>query len=319
MDTRKISPTRPESEQVTSVPSGFRPWEDRSLPVEERFIAYKGHVAEQIGALVAAADKLGDHDFLLFERSSATQALLAHGEELQSMTAQEYCNWVERPHEIRRLLGRNFLGAEQWGAQGIDVGAIPPIPASITQELLESECPMYPGRAIKDTHLLVLVPKTVNGEPYSARKLDELCAAWKGEGAAWITSFFAWQSEPWASEPQASSEWVLIPDSDERLRLSNEEKSFLCREEEARGGAPKEYPDYRAAKTVELLTSEVLHYLTDKERFLSARLVQCKESSAPGGVVHVGPSLTGGLWDIDAHNIRNSSSCDTALARKVGA
>ena len=69
---------------------------------------------------------------------------------------------------VKKELGKNFLGAEEWKAQGIEVGTPPPIPASITKELLNSPCPLHPGQKIKDTHILMLVPKTVNGKPYCA-------------------------------------------------------------------------------------------------------------------------------------------------------
>jgi hypothetical protein len=109
-----------------------------------------------------------------------------------------------RPSQIdggaqRELLGRNFLGAEAWRSQGIDVGDVPPVPSSITKDFLNSECPIHPGHKIKDTHVLMLVPKTVNGEPYTALKLDELCATRKGSGDKLIyDGWSSWKTQRWA-------------------------------------------------------------------------------------------------------------------------
>jgi hypothetical protein len=89
----------------------------------------------------------------------------------------------------------------------------PALPATITEELLNSECPLHPGEKIKDTHLLVLVPKTVNGEPYTALKLDELCATRKGSGDTLIyDGLKSWKEQPWASQRrqcEQTSRWVL--------------------------------------------------------------------------------------------------------------
>ena len=92
------------------------------------------------------------------------------------------------------------------------VGAVPPIPNSITKALLNPPCPIEPGKLIKETHILVLVPKTVNEERYSALKLYELCSTKKGSGDKLINDGAdSWKTKPWASTEQAASEWVLIP------------------------------------------------------------------------------------------------------------
>jgi hypothetical protein len=49
-------------------------------------------------------------------------------------------------------------------------------------KLLNSASPLHPGEKIKDTHLLVLVPKTVNGEPYTAQSLMSCVLRGKGLG-----------------------------------------------------------------------------------------------------------------------------------------
>lgn len=110
---------------------------------------------------------------------------------LLNETAEQFCERIDRQETVQRL-GKNFLGSEAWKAQGDDVGTPPPIPASITEALLESPCPLHPGEKIKDTHILVLIPKTVNGEAYTALKLDELCASRKGSGDKLIASELPW-------------------------------------------------------------------------------------------------------------------------------
>jgi hypothetical protein len=221
---------------------------------------------------------------------------------------------------VKRELGKNLLGPDEWKAQGIEVGEPPPIPASITKKLLDSPCPLHPGEKIKDTHLLVLVPKTVNGEPYTAVKLDELCATRKGsgdkliyDGGDWAT---AWKEKDWASTAQVQSEWVLIPKSDPDPKKVPADKHFRSKNIAAQQKVHDEhYPEYREVKTLELMTAVLLYDLANKER-LAPDYLRCEEPNASGGRVCVGRFDAYGLWvDVDLGDC-DDDFIGRALARK---
>ena len=194
------------------------------------------------------------------------------------------------------------------------------MPASITKELLESECPLHPGEKIKDTHLLVLVPKTVNGEPYSPLKLDELCSTRKGsgdkliyDGFYWVTD---WKGKDWASTPQAQSEWVLIPKSDPDPSKVSADKHFRSKEISAQEKVHEDrYPEYREVKALEVMTMVVLYDLTNKERLLPDYL-RCEEPNAFGGRVCVGYFNALGLKVRDGNVAYGVYGIGRALARK---
>ena len=224
---------------------------------------------------------------------------------------------------VRKELGKNFLGAEEWKAQGIDVGNAPPIPSSITKALLDSECPLHPGQKIKDTHILMLVPKTVNGEPYTALKLDELCATRKGsgdkliyDGADWAKS---WKSRDWASDPQPQSEWVLIPKSDPDPKVSPD-KHFrdkdIAAQEDVHG---KHYSKYREVKALEVMTMALLNDLVNGEpRILDgSNYLRCVEPIASGGRVWVGNFSPNGLKVYYVESGFARGRIGRALARKL--
>jgi len=232
---------------------------------------------------------------------------------------------------VKKELGKNFLGPEEWKAQRIDVGEVPPIPASITKKLLNSPCPLHPGEKIKDTHLLVLIPETVNGEPYSARKLDELCATRKGsgdkliyDGADWATK---WKGQDWAKAPQAQSEWVLIPKSDpdpERMREKygdeeGDKRHFRSKNIAAQQKVHGEhYTEYREVKALEVMTMALLNDLVNGEpRMLDgANYLRCVEPNAFGGRVCVGGFNANGLGVFDDNDDGASDRFGRALARK---
>ena len=239
---------------------------------------------------------------------------------LKGVSAEDFCKRIDGV-EVREALGKNFLGAEAWRSQGIEVGEVPRLPASITKELLESECPLHPGEKIKDTHLLVLVPKTVNGEPYSLLKLDELCATRKGSGDKLIYFGTDWatarKGEDWASTPQAQSEWVLIPKSDPDPKKVSADKHFRSKIISAQQKVHDEhYGEYREVKTVELMTAVLLHDLVNKERLLPDYL-RCEEPNAFGGRVCVGFFYANGLHVDDGVRDGVNDRIGRALARKT--
>jgi hypothetical protein len=245
---------------------------------------------------------LSDEEFNRLENAPETQRIMRELEWLKTVTPTDFCEEMDRRHLPRELLGKNLLGAEAWRKQGIDVGAEPALPATITEELLNSECPLHPGEKIKDTHLLVLIPKTVNGEPYTALKLDELCATRKGsgdkliyDGFTWLT---AWKGRDWASTEQVQSEWVLIPKSDPDPKKAPADKHFRSKDIAAQQNVhDTHYPEYREVKTVELMTAVLLNDLVngDPRMLDGSNYLRCVEPNASGGRVCVGLFRADGL------------------------
>jgi hypothetical protein len=73
------------------------------------------------------------------------------------------------------------IGPKEWAKYFGEVGAAPPLPADI-DEILESQCPFWPDKKVKDTHLLVLVPAKVDGQPFTLDLLERLIEDGPKEG-----------------------------------------------------------------------------------------------------------------------------------------
>jgi hypothetical protein len=306
-------------------PSTTKPWLDRNLPAEARLESYRSVIKAQGHALLERVNTITDEELNRVENAPETQRIMRELEWLKTVTPTDFCEEMNRREKIpRELLGKNFLGAEAWRSQGIDVGAEPALPSSITEELLNSDCPLHPGEKIKDTHLLVLVPKTVNGEPYTALKLDELCATRKGsgdnliyDGGDWAR---LWKGCDWANTPQAQSEWVLIPKSDPDRNKVSAERHFRNKNIVAQQRVHDEhYSEYREVKTVELMTAALLNDLVNGEpRMLDEwNYLRCIEPNAFGGRVFIGDFDADGLGVAVDDDARDDDSCGRALARKL--
>ena len=66
-----------------------------------------------------------------------------------------------------------FVGPAQWARHG-NIDEVPPLSANI-HEILQSPCPINgKDNKVADTHMLVLIPATFNGQPMTLKSLGEL-------------------------------------------------------------------------------------------------------------------------------------------------
>lgn len=306
-------------------PDGHRPWEDQRISAEERYKSYYD-VAYAKVVEISRAYKRSEISALeqkQIREGPETRFWMDELQQLQRESAEGFCQRIDgRPQ--RELLGSNFLGAEEWQSLGVDIGAVPPIPVTVTEALLNSECPLCPGEKIKDTHLLALVPKTVNEEPYSALKLNELCAGRKGSGDRLIYDEeewgARWKSRPWASIPQAQSEWVLIPKSDADPAKAADEQHFRSKSVDRQKIVhDKQYPEYREAVILELMTALLLNDLVNGwPRPLDGwNALRCLEQKTSDTSVCAGSFDTNGLWISYVYGVGGHAGVGRALARKL--
>ena len=102
------------------------------------------------------------------------------------------------------------FGAAEWARYLGEVGAEPSLPSNIA-EILDSPCPFWPDRLVKDTHLLVLIPAAVDSEPFSLNLLGELVKSPKSGGYATKYRYYTsdTQAQHGAQSP-GTSYWVLM-------------------------------------------------------------------------------------------------------------
>ena len=74
--------------------------------------------------------------------------------------------------EVSSILSIAF-GKADWEKYFGDIGEEPHLPANI-EEILNEPCSFWPDKKLKDTHLLVLIPNTVDGKPFTLNSLEKL-------------------------------------------------------------------------------------------------------------------------------------------------
>jgi hypothetical protein len=76
--------------------------------------------------------------------------------------------------QITTFFPDKAFGPKEWFIYfGAHLGNIPRLPTNIT-EILSSPCLFWLGKKVHETHLLVLVPQTINDQPLTLKTLGEL-------------------------------------------------------------------------------------------------------------------------------------------------
>jgi hypothetical protein len=102
----------------------------------------------------------------LAEAHAASQAALERKCAEQLAAAEK----AYKTHLVQVLVSSLAFGEKQWKQYFGEVGMAHSLPPEIGQ-ILNSTCPFWPDKQVKDTHLLVLIPKEVDGQPFTLNLL----------------------------------------------------------------------------------------------------------------------------------------------------
>jgi hypothetical protein len=112
--------------------------------------------------------------------------------------AKKHINAFSHPHAF---------GAKEWYTYfRAHLRNVPRLPSHIA-EILNSPCPFWPDKKVHETHVLVLVPQTVNGKPLTLRTLGELVKK-PSQGNA--TKYRGFSIGQYQDQPAPVSRWVLM-------------------------------------------------------------------------------------------------------------
>ena len=157
--------------------------------------------------------------------------------------------------DYRTSIPAMAIGPKEWKQYFGEVSTAPPLPANI-DEILSSPCPFWGGKLVKDTHLLVLVPATVNRRLFTLDLLGELIRSpQRGGRKAKFEIYGNEVRRELGVQSPRSSYWVLmtrdvLPGS--RDKTYDAQKALVA-EHAGRLNLPYEMPDSLSAATAILL------------------------------------------------------------------
>ena len=198
---------------------------------------------------------------------------------------------------ILSSMGDSVLDASLWERYYGAVGSVPSPPSGIDQ-ILNSPCPFWRGKQVKETHLLALIPSHVGGKPLTLDYLGELIQSPKGGGhkTQYIGDRYAKYVRPAIGHQSPdSSYWVLmtkdvLPESRNK-RYEGQRK--LVADHANRTGLAYEVPGALEAAVVMLL-----HHVRSGERLYSDNpltYTRCRDKDKDGDQLVVGGFSSGGL------------------------
>jgi hypothetical protein len=182
------------------------------------------------------------------------------------------------------------FGKVQWEKYFGDVGSVPDLPADIN-EILAADCQLFPEKKVWETHMLVLIPETVDNKPLTLTSLGELVK--KPKDTSGCPSEYGTFSEDVTDECKTQSiqsHWVLVTKDvikGSRNQPYARQKQMVA-EIASRTGIPYEVPSAR-----DMAVCLFMHHVTSGKHFFSNTpwtCTRCRDEDIDGDPVTVGGS-----------------------------
>lgn len=189
---------------------------------------------------------------------------------------------------LTSTLLKGAFGKEQWKKYFGEIGQEPPVPQDI-YKILKSPCPFWRGKKVEETHMLVLIPETINGKALNLKRLGKIIRAPK-EGLAtryrhdW--PYTDGYRTPWCmitkdfgSQATPKSHWVLMTKDvieGSRNKTYSEQQAFVTALA-TQTGIPYEFPNL-----LDAVICIFMHYVTSQKPLFSANhnvktFIRCQE------------------------------------------
>jgi NLR family CARD domain-containing protein 3 len=189
------------------------------------------------------------------------------------------------------------FGKAKWEQYFGDVGIEPLLPPDIEQ-ILNASCPFWPGKKVRETHLLTLIPQTVNGQPLTLERLGELVQKPK-QGQS--TKYQGFSLGEYTDLPASASHWVLfsrdvIPES--------RSKSYADQQALVASHVQKTKTPYQVPTILDAAVSIFMEYVQSGTRLYSdspGTFTWCQEKYDAQWQLLVGGFAPGGL-DVNSYD-----------------
>jgi hypothetical protein len=184
---------------------------------------------------------------------------------------------------------RAAFGKKEWAHFfNCDVGEEPPLPADI-DSILDSHCLFWPGKKVRHTHLLVLIPRWVDGRSFTLNGFSKLvrCEHLRDVGTR-IWHYDTVVKEALGLQSPAHSYWTLVTCDAvplDRYKIDASQHVVLPDHLSQAG--------YTVPGTLEMATAILTHRIRSDEDLYSESshsYVRCREHVAPQS-----PAVVGGL------------------------
>jgi hypothetical protein len=171
----------------------------------------------------------------------------------------------------------SFFGAKEWEQYFGEVGEVPLLPSDIV-EILDSPCPFWQREQVKDTHLLVLIPATVNHKPFTLNLLGELVQNPKQGSRSTAYRYYNDDvQQEWGHQSMDSSYWILMT---RRILPNTSTMDYTTQKTWVAMHADRMQLPYTIPHALEAATAILSHYIFSGEHLYTDDLctwTRCQE------------------------------------------
>jgi len=170
------------------------------------------------------------------------------------------------------------FGKKKWAQYFGDIGAEPPLPRDIDM-ILNRPCPFFQGQKIKESHQLVLIPKTIDGRPLTLASFGSLVGTPKQGNPIMYKNFNEAVFNQYGDLSVDQSHWVLITKEQIPKSINNRKMG----EESLKSAFRRTEINYELPSVLDATISILVEYVSIGESALSdkSRLHRrCKEKIA---------------------------------------
>ncbi len=207
--------------------------------------------------------------------------------------------WKEKARkQINTFCHEKAFGPKEWFIHfGAHLRNVPRLPSNIA-EILNSPCLIWSSKKVHETHLLTLIPDTINNQPFTLKTLGELILHPKiGPATKFRYSLGEYQD---SSAPQPY--WVLI--SRDVLEGSRNQ-IYQTQFDHVDSLAQKTDVPYAVPKVLEAATCILMHYVSTGQKLYTDSpwtYTRCQDTKKKDWKLVVGGFGSGGLavsshWD----------------------
>jgi hypothetical protein len=222
------------------------------------------------------------------------------------------------------ILSGSYFGAKEWEKYLGDVGPepVPDLPSDI-DAVLDGPCPFWPGKEVRDTHLLVLIPATVDGAPFTLNLLGKLIQRPKNGGHQTKYRYYGDATKTQLGEKSPDrSYWLLMT---REVLAGSRNKSYAEQRALVAGYTGETGLPYELPSVLEAATAVLLHHARTGERLFGnspLTYTRCQELVAYKGDNY--PAVVGGFdssglcvySDDGSHDGYDNDSDGVACSRK---
>lgn len=215
--------------------------------------------------------------------------------------------------EYLKSVNNNLFGEREWKRLVGRVNPAPAFPSNI-EAILQEDCLIFPGKKIKETHLLIYMPTEVNGLPLTLKSLGEFAKKYFPENNAGYKNLWDPIAKELGDTPLAKSSWTLMTKD---VLPESLNKCYGIQRDLVARLTPITGAFYEIPKILEAAICILTHNFNTQERLFNdspCTIIRCQEN-VQGYKTGVGAFSTMGL--VVNHILGDCSpSCGIAPLRK---